>query len=241
MKTTEFEYQGNELELFAEARQWKAYFGSKLKPYFGARVLEVGAGFGAVTRSLLHEGVSHWTCLEPDPQLASRIRHTLSEHPLRERVEVICGTTSTLDGKSGYDTILYIDVLEHIEDDRQELRRAADLLAKGNVIVLSPAYQWLYTPFDQALRHFRRYTATSLAAQAPSVLLLEKVFYLDSAGLFASLGNKLMLRQSLPTLPQILFWDTYLIPLARVSDRLLAFRAGRSVVAIWRKTPEGEG
>jgi hypothetical protein len=144
--------------------------------------------------------------------------------------------TSDLEPSPRYDTILYIDVLEHIEDDCGELRRAARLLGdNGTFIVLSPAYNWLYTPFDDALGHFRRYTAGGLVARAPPDLKRESVFYLDSIGLLASFGNKLLLRQSLPSRSQILFWDRTLIPISQVVDQLIGFRAGRSVVAIWRK------
>jgi 2-polyprenyl-3-methyl-5-hydroxy-6-metoxy-1,4-benzoquinol methylase len=235
--SSHFEYQGKELELFALAANWKAYIKSKLTPYFGNYVLEVGAGLGAMTRVLLHDGVERWTCLEPDSKLASRISTALSDHSSRKQIDVICGGTADLEPAPQYDTILYVDVLEHIEDDSGELRRAAAVLHEGGrLIVLSPAYNWLYTPFDRAVGHYRRYTAASLTARTPGNLQREKVFYLDSIGLLASLGNKLLLRQSLPSQSQIRFWDGTLVPLSRIVDQVIGFCSGRSVVAIWRKT-----
>ena len=127
--------------------------------------------------------------------------------------------------------ITYIDVLEHIQDDSEELRRSASLLREGGaVIVLAPAYAWLVSPFDKAVGHFRRYVAATPANLRPA-----RVFYLDSIGLLLSLANRLFLRQSIPSRWQILFWDRILIPLSRVMDRVIRFRAGRSIVAIWRK------
>ena len=240
MTASDFEYGGEELELFALAVRWKAYIRENFAPFLGPRVLEVGAGFGAVTRALLHEKVNRWTCLEPDVQLASRIACTVGDHPVRKRIEVVHGSTSDLIVGNRYDTVLYVDVLEHIEDDAAELRRAFDLLAEGGrLIVLSPAYNWLCSPFDSALGHYRRYTAKSLAAVAPISARCERLFYLDSVGLLVSLANKLLLRQSLPTRSQILLWDGTLIPLSRILDPLIAFRAGRSIVGIWRKTATG--
>jgi 2-polyprenyl-3-methyl-5-hydroxy-6-metoxy-1,4-benzoquinol methylase len=231
-----FEYGGGELELFSLAHNWKAYFGQKFAPFLGKRVLEIGAGFGAVTRSLWNARVEQWICLEPDEQLASRIQITLSGHPAAERVEVVCGVTANLASGSSYDTIVYVDVLEHIEEDAPELERSTAMLVRGGrCIVLSPAYNWLYTPFDKAIGHFRRYTASTLRAVAPATLQCEKLFYLDSIGLLASVANKLLLQQSLPTRSQILFWDRKLIPLSRVADPIIGFRAGRSIVGIWRK------
>ena len=233
---TGLEYQGDELELFAMATNWKRYFQEKLAPFLGRRVLEVGAGLGAVTRTLLPDRFEEWTCLEPDQELASQIPQNIAAHPARDRVKVVGGVTADLSAATNYDTVVYIDVLEHVEDDSAELHRAASLLESGGrCIVLSPAYPSLYTPFDAAIGHHRRYTARSLAAAAPATLEMERVFYLDSVGLLASVGNKLLLRQSLPTRSQILFWDRTLIPLSRMIDPLIGFRVGRSVIAVWRK------
>ncbi len=61
------------------------------------------------------------------------------------------------------------------------------------------------------------------------------MIYLDSVGAFASLGNRVVLRQSMPTLKQILLWDGRMVPLSKVFDSLLGYRAGKSVLGIWRK------
>lgn len=236
MTSRVFEYQGRELDLFALADKWKAYVRSKLTPYLGDRVLEIGAGIGAVSRVLLHDGTKQWTCLEPDAELANRIPDTLSEHPARDRVKIICGVASDLEPERCYDTILYFDVLEHIEDDFAELRRSSRMLCEGGrLIVLAPAYSWLCSAFDKALGHFRRYRSSDLVARTPPKLRLETIFYLDSLGIFLSLGNKLLLRQSVPSRRQILLWDRFLIPMSRAVDRLIGFRAGRSIVAIWQR------
>jgi phospholipid N-methyltransferase len=237
MSSGQSKYQGDELPLFALATRWKNYVGASLAPYLQNRVLEVGAGMGAFTNALLHERVKEWTCLEPDPELVGHLVNTLSRHPIRDRVITLPGVTSDLAPDPNYDTILYLDVLEHIQDDAGELRRSANLVRDGGaLIVLAPAYNWLFSPFDEAIGHHRRYNAATLAKLTPETLTLDKVFYLDSVGLFASLGNKILLSQRIPSRGQILFWDRCLIPLSRIMDRVIRFRAGRSVVAIWRKS-----
>jgi len=125
--------------------------------------------------------------------------------------------------------------LEHIEDDAGEFRRAASHLSPGGVlIILSPAHPWLFTPFDHAIGHYRRYTKTSLAAVSPSHLCREKLTYLDSAGLLASLGNRLLLKSRMPTAAQIRTWDGMLVPCSRWLDPLLCGTVGKSVLGIWR-------
>jgi hypothetical protein len=135
-----------------------------------------------------------------------------------------------------FDTILYVDVLEHIADDRAELEASCShLRAGGYLIVLSPAHQWLYTPFDRAIGHYRRYNKGTVAELIPARLKCMELKYLDSVGAIASLGNKLVLKRALPTARQLMLWDKLMIPLSRFVDPLLGYHAGKSVLGVWRK------
>jgi 2-polyprenyl-3-methyl-5-hydroxy-6-metoxy-1,4-benzoquinol methylase len=225
-------YIGSELEIFAHAQRWKAYYKSLIAPFFGQRVLEAGAGLGATTAALCDGTQAEWICLEPDPHLLAQ----LQSRPLPGCCRPQLGFVSSLLPDSRFDSILYIDVLEHIQDDSAELERASRHLAPGGrLIVLSPAYQFLFSPFDESIGHYRRYTRATLSALTPPGCRLILLRYLDSVGLLTSLANRLFLRQSLPTHAQILFWDRRLLPLSRVLDRLVGYRFGRSVVGIWEK------
>jgi SAM-dependent methyltransferase len=226
---------GDELELFEKAVCWKAYFRSRLRPFLLGKVLEVGAGLGGTTRLLCDGRQEQWTALEPDADLLVQFRQRLQRQPLPLPIEMLAGTTADLQGRR-FDAVLYIDVLEHIEADREEVGRAATLLNPGGrLVVLAPAHNWLFTPFDRAIGHFRRYTARSLKALSPPGLGLERLFYLDAVGLLASLGNRLLLRQEMPSARQIRVWDRFLVPLSRWVDPLLGYRLGKTVVAVWRK------
>ena len=227
-------YIGNELEIFQHATNWKTYYGRAISPYLIGDVLEVGAGLGATSRFLCDGRQRTWTCLEPDPALLGQLNERLAANPLPSSVRALCGTVEALAAHERFDAILYIDVLEHIEDDVAELRRsAARLRPGGHIIVLSPAHQSLYSEFDKEIGHFRRYTKASLLAAAPPVLRTVEAFYLDSVGMAASLANRLLLRASMPTQGQIIFWDRVLVPVSRVIDPIFARRVGKSVVAIW--------
>jgi 2-polyprenyl-3-methyl-5-hydroxy-6-metoxy-1,4-benzoquinol methylase len=227
----EFTYAGSELDIFAHAVRWKTYFARRMAPYVRGHVLEVGAGIGANNRVFAPLNFDRWTCLEPDRNLLERLRAAIPD----SRFEPVAGTLEDL-REQRFDAILYLDVLEHIEDDSAELRRAADLLnANGCVIVLAPAHPWLFTPFDRAVGHFRRYTRRTLAAAAPEKLRMEKLIYLDSVGLAASLANRVLLKSSHPSHRQIQTWDRTMVPLSRLIDPVLGYRAGKSVLGIWRR------
>jgi hypothetical protein len=101
--------------------------------------------------------------------------------------------------------------------------------------VLSPAHQWLYSPFDSAVGHVRRYDRASLLAAKPEGLVTEHIRYLDCVGLLASAGNRLILAANQPTLSQIRLWDGVMVRASRPLDKLLGFRLGKSILASFRK------
>ena len=236
--TPGFSYVGSELDLFSKATNWKGYFRDQITPYLGEDVLEVGAGIGGTTRALCRGSERRWTCLEPDASLASTLEAEIRSGPLPACCAARVGTIDGLDEGETFDTILYIDVLEHIEDDRAEVARAARRLRPGgHLIALSPAHQWLFTPFDEAIGHHRRYSRGGFGALAGADLEKIRLVYLDSIGLFASLANKLILRSAMPKPSQIAFWDRVLVRSSRVVDPILGHSAGKSVLAVWRKAP----
>ena len=233
-----YEYVGSELELFSHAVNWKAYLRKQIRPYVHGDVLEVGAGIGATTQVLCNAEYSSWTCLEPDEHLAATLRERVQAGLIATPAEfcIETGTTSGLEATRSYDAILYVDVLEHIADDFAEMRRSVDLLRPhGRLIVLAPAHQWLYSPFDAAIGHCRRYDGNSLGKLATPELRLRRIRYLDSVGLFASLANRWLLRARMPGARQIRIWDRVLVPCSRPLDWLLRYRWGKSLLVVWER------
>jgi len=232
------EYVGGELELFRDAVRWKAYWASRIRRYLGARVLEVGAGIGANAMLLATPAQRQWLCLEPDPRLTLKIEEALRAGLLPSSCAVQTGTIDDLSPDQRFDTILYIDVMEHIEADSREFATAAAMLADGgHLVVLAPAHQMLFAPFDAAIGHHRRYDRAGLRELgATSTLRLEKLFYLDSVGLAASAANRIFLRSEMPTRTQVMLWDRFMVPLSRVVDPLTAYRLGKTVIGIWRRS-----
>jgi hypothetical protein len=232
-----FQYVGSELEVFAGAARWKRYFQSQLRTFIRGDVLEVGAGLGGTTKVLCQGAINSWTCLEPDAKLADRMRTDVAQDSSfgARPIQVTTGTIAEVSAGTLFDTILYIDVIEHIENDQAELLAAVQHLSRGgHLIVLSPSHNWLFSPFDQAIGHFRRYTRASLREAVPRQLELVRLRYLDAVGMLASLANRTMLRSTAPTKSQIRFWDNYMVPLSRLVDPLLGYRVGKSIVGIWR-------
>lgn len=234
MTSEGYEYPGGELEFFEGAQNWKTYWGSLVKPFLGDSVGEVGAGIGANTVGLSKDCPS-WTCIEPDASLAARIEQRRAAGEIGPNCKVVVSKLNELSAEIRFDTILYIDVLEHIPGDSDELIEASKRLRpNGYLVVLSPAHQWLFTAFDSAVGHVRRYTIKSLKNLNPPGLKPCVFRYVDSVGLLASLANALILKSPNPTNAQIQFWDRFMVPVSRTLDRLMRFRVGKSVLAVWQ-------
>ncbi len=124
-------------------------------------ILDVGCGDGLFFPKL--EALGEVEGVEPDASLvsdASRTRWNIHRRPF----------DSTFRGEKPYRLILFLDVLEHIQDHRSALAHALDLLAPGGIILATvPAFPLLWTSHDEANHHFRRYTRSSFKELAGSV------------------------------------------------------------------------
>jgi hypothetical protein len=229
-------YPGRELEIFDRAANWKRYWSEMLRPYVAGAVIEVGAGIGSNTRLLWTDRVAHWTSLEPDPRLAEILRARRAAGQVPKECEIVEGTLEETPRSPLASTIIYIDVVEHIADDRAEAARAiARLKPGGHVLVLAPAHGWLFSAFDAAIGHHRRYTRADLSALFSPDLEAVKIRYLDSVGIAATLANRLLLRETTPGAAQIACWDRVMVPMSRRLDPVLGYRLGKSVLGVWRK------
>nr|MBP7409616.1 hypothetical protein [Flavobacteriales bacterium] len=129
--------------------------------------------------------------------------------------------------------ILYADVIEHIEDSKAELQRAQEMLAPGgHLLILVPAFQFLYSEFDKAIGHHRRYDKQLMQQELPSGMEILTLRYLDSMGLLLSLGNKWFLKQREPSTGQIRFWDRNVVPVSRITDTVFMHAFGRSLLCV---------
>ena len=232
----EHRYIGGELPLFSLATNWKRYLKAALQGFLLGDVLEVGAGIGGTTVAL-HDGTARWwVCLEPDAKNVNQLQSALAQGSHQNDAAVIVGSLGAVAQRPFFDCVLYIDVLEHIEDDQLEIEAAAQLVKSGGyIVVMSPAHQWLFSEFDTSIGHLRRYNKRTLRSLIPSGWTECKMVYLDSVGFFLSLANLLALKQAMPSNRQIYVWDRVCVPFSRLFDRLSFGTFGKSILAIWRK------
>jgi 2-polyprenyl-3-methyl-5-hydroxy-6-metoxy-1,4-benzoquinol methylase len=234
-----FEYVGNELELFATTINWKRYYRDLINQYItGRTVVEIGAGLGEMTKTLTKNcDFLEWTCVEPDLSMGNLIRKKIDENILPKYCSVRQGLVFDLQRDKTYDTIIYIDSLEHIENDQLEVEKATNYLnPAGHFIIIVPAHNWLFSPWDRTLGHYRRYNKHMICDLRLEGLSEVCSRYFDSVGLIASLCNKVLLKQSMPTHMQIRFWDSVLVRISRVIDRIIFYSFGKNLLVVWKKT-----
>jgi SAM-dependent methyltransferase len=154
----------DELEALVDDEHFFTWIVKSFGDAIGSRTLEVGAGLGTVSRTIrrLHPTVSV-TALEP----AGNVYPRLVEQAGTDRSLVVRQATShdvLAEGdEAGFDTLVYVNVLEHIEDDRGELGVAHRLLSPGgHLCVFVPAMPRLYSAIDFKSGHYRRYTKPAL-------------------------------------------------------------------------------
>lgn len=234
-----FIYQGGELEVFKFAKNWKNYYKSLLIGHLGHNsIIEVGAGIGEMTKCLRQLSASSvWICVEPDKSNSSAIRKLILNEEIDGNIEVFTGTLEDFDpGDRKFESVLFIDSLEHIENDRKVLEDAASLLKpNGKIIIIAPAHNFIYSEFDKKIGHFRRYNKKIIRGIIPDSMREISFKYIDSVGLFLNLANKYLLKSSNPKLNQILFWDRCIVPISKLVDRMLNYHFGKNLVCVLKK------
>ena len=145
------QYDGFELEHFDSAYNFRKYQVSLIKKYLKGRLLEVGPGKGGLT-SYYKEFVDKPTLIEPEKKLYELLKEKFK----KEDIVVKNCTIDEINEK--FDTIIYFDVLEHIENDLEETKKASQKIDNEKYLIFSvPAYQSLYSSFDKSVGHFKRY------------------------------------------------------------------------------------
>lgn len=177
-------YSGSDLEALLSLKNYQQWIVDTISPGVGGRVLEIGAGIGAFSDHLLARAAS-LALVEPSPNLSRVLRE---KYAAEARVTVVGDTLETfLAGgtAAAYDTVVMINVLEHIENDLAALQGLRRMLTdNGRLALFVPAKKFLFSKLDAEFGHFRRYERQplfDLAVQAG--FTVETCKYMDLLGI----------------------------------------------------------
>jgi len=219
-----------------EAPHYLTWMADLCAPHLGRRVLEIGAGHGAVTEKLVagreYVATDIWEpsveCLRERFAGVSNVS-VLHVDPLRDRVP---GT---------YDSVLMINVLEHLPDDLGVLRAVHGLLeVGGNVVLYVPAFEFLYSNFDRQAGHYRRYKKKTISKTLEAAgfevtvkryvnALSVPIWFVFSRVMGFDPGAGWSRRA----------WDKYIVPVVRRLESIVAPPFGLTMVAVGTKLSPG--
>lgn len=219
-------YDGWELEYFDRAINFRNYQFDILKKYIKGIVAEVGPGNGSFLKYYLPLA-EQIDLYEPSNNFIDNLNKIKNQ-----KTSIINNNFTQKD--NAYDTILYLDVLEHIENDENELEIAFKSLKTGGALIVNvPAFQHLYSQFDKDIDHFRRYSKNDLKKLTNKFKFSKtKLIYYDSIGYFLSIGSKLITKNYLNNFEKkIKIWDT-LMPISKIIDLIIFNSIGKSLIMI---------
>lgn len=214
-----------------------AWLYAEVTPYLGQRVLEVGSGHGNLIPHLLDRDLVVAT--DVDPGSVDLIRRKFARYAcVHARLYDVCDPSQEDLRAFRLDTVVSLNVLEHLEDDVAALSNMAKLLWHGGrVIVIVPAHQGLYGTMDRCIGHMRRYSKQSLARKAAVAgLTVERQFYVNLVGALGWFLNGRLLGQTVPPRGQ-LAWFNRLVPLLQWIEQRVPPPIGVSLVSIARQDP----
>ena len=219
----------NTLHSLDGAVNYADWLASMIQPHLRGRILEVGAGHGTFSEHLAELG--ELTASEPSERAVELLRERLAH---RRDVSVVHGDLSSATRDQRYDAIVLLNVLEHIEDDAEALREVRDgLEPDGRATVLVPAFELLYSRFDAAVGHYRRYRLPELVGKAEGAgLKVHEARYVNSAGFFAWLLTARLLGATPTTNTLAGAYDRAVVPVLRAAEQRVAPPFGQSILLI---------
>ncbi len=237
---TQEQYAANDLETMQAARRYSAHLFNLFRAHIGKRVLEVGSGIGTMSQPLA-EAADLVVGLEPNINCVSRLENAMRGYPrfvLRPYHLEECNRGELAGHR--FDTVVCVNVLEHIEDDAGALRTFKDvLIPNGRVLIFVPAVQAAYGPLDAELGHHRRYSKPTLAkAFHDAGLDLLTLRYTNPIGLLGWMYNAHISKSTAHSLTQVKLFETLVAPWALPLERLISPPIGLSLVAVGQKLRE---
>jgi SAM-dependent methyltransferase len=234
---TQKRYAADDLETMSGARNYQAHVFGLVRPHVGSHVLEVGCGIGTMTAQLL-DIAPRVEAIEPNLNCATRARETLAGN---DRVTIrVCHLEECNRAELArqmFDTVVCVNVLEHIEDDVRALALFRDVVSGtgGRVLIFVPALQGIYSQHDAALGHHRRYSKRSLrAAFAAAGLDVVALKYTNPIGLLGWIYNRYISGNTEHTSSQVSLFERFVAPWALPIERVVPPPIGLSLFAVGR-------
>ena len=225
------QYNGWELKFFDKSKNFRNYQFSLIKNYLKGHVAEVGPGNGT-NLSYYFKYPSKVDLYEPTKKL-----HLKLKKKFKNSNKISFFNRNFTEKKKNYNCILYLDVLEHIKNDKNEIFKAFKALKKNGFLIINvPAFSHLYSQFDKDVGHYKRYQKKDIKLFCNKLNLQKlELRYYDSIGYILSLLSKITSSNYKQNFEKkIKIWNA-LIPLSKILDFLTCNFFGKSLLIIIKK------
>ena len=224
-------YPGLELERFNKANLWIKYIIFKIMRFLKDDMLEVGAGLGSFTKGYM-KNFHSITLTDTDEDNLSLLKKNFFHN---QNINIIKSSIKDIEKK--FNTIIYFNVLEHIKDDISEIKSALEKLNRGgHLIILVPAHQKMYSKFDKAIGHYKRYDIDFFKKNRFENSKIIKLHFLDFFGYLLYYLNKIFFKEeTYPSNLKIFIWDKIFTPFTIVIDYLTGYKFGKNILCIYQK------
>jgi len=231
-------YAGKDLEAMSFAVNYHRWILSIFAPYLGSRVVEVGAGTGSFSELLLERRLESLSLVEPSTAMYQQLCRRLGESQnVKTYNDIFENVAERIRSGERPDSIIYVNVLEHIADDVHELNVINKTLdTGGRIFIFVPALRWLHGSYDRAINHFRRYTRTELEKKcvASGFKVIESRYF-DLLGVLPWWVKYKVLQSNNMEPGAVRFYDQRVVPIARTLESSVTPPIGKNVLLIGEK------
>jgi SAM-dependent methyltransferase len=227
-----------QLETSRDADNYNRWISDQFAPYVGQRVLEVGCGIGNLSRYWVDR--QSFVGIDTEPECIEKIKGRFGDRPSARFFQDRVGAPDWVRRWSEHraDTVVAVNVLEHIREDLEALRGWRDIVRAGgggHVCVFVPAFEFAFSSFDRRYGHFRRYTKETLRDKfLDAGLDLQELRYFNMPGLLGWWSTFVLFRRSEAVPGQVGLYDKVVVPIARAIEERITPPFGNSVVAVGR-------
>ena len=231
----ELEYFGEDFTPLSLAKNYYQWITDEFKPYLGFKVAEVGAGCGNFSDFLLNVGINQLFTFEPAKNI-----YPLLEKKYQNNNRVVTINSFFEDKASDYynyfHSVVYVNVLEHIKNDRRELCHAYKTLKKhGYILIFVPALSWLYSELDKIAGHYRRYTKKELVKLTVNTgFSIQRIFYFDIAGIIPWYIAFVLLKLT-TNKTNVSLYERFIVPPMRIIENNIKPPIGKNLLLVGKK------
>lgn len=229
------QYFGKDLEAMTFAINYHQWILEQIKPFIGQCVAEIGAGNGNFSDFILKENVKALYAFEPSKNMFDILKNKYIDN------NKVAAVNDFFENKSNnycefFDSVMYINVLEHIPNDLEALIHAHNTIKKdGYLLIFVPALSFLYSDLDKKVGHQRRYSKKTLVDVVTQAgFKIEKIKYFDLLGILPWYVTFVLLRKT-TTKANVTLYDKIVVPIAKILEKIITPPIGKNLILIAKK------